>query len=118
MAVTRERLEWLVHSGTPDEWAEFINEWREEKGWNDDKKTEGDWAALAHTEISEAFEAYRDGDLLVNIVDGKPEGVAVEYADCIIRILHWFAAHGISINQTLATKMSYNMNRPYKHGGK
>lgn len=105
--------------GTPDEWAKLIDLWASEKGWNDVQRTEAEWAALAHTEISEAFEAYRDNMPAVWIkADSKPEGIAIEYADCVIRIMHWFAQHNLSLSQTLATKMLYNITREYRHGGK
>jgi hypothetical protein len=65
------------------------------------------------------MEAHRDGTGVGMVyVDGKPEGVAVEYADCIIRILHWFARHGLSANDIVEAKMVYNDGRPYRHGGK
>lgn len=102
---------------TPDEWADFINRWAEIKGWNQ-PRSEAEWAALAHTEISEAFECYRNGELLVHIKEGKPEGTAVEYADALIRIFHWFAQHGVSPQQVLTTKMLYNLDRPFRHGDK
>ena len=109
----------LEDKGTPNEWSEFILTWAEGKGWNDPNKTQGDWAALIHSEISEAFEAFREKlPLSVKIVDGKPEGVAVEYADALIRILHWFAWQGLDVGYFLRLKMEYNYGRPHKHGGK
>lgn len=92
-----------------------------DKGWNEglDNRTEGDWAALAHSEISEAFEEYRDGRPHVYLGAGqKPEGAAVEYIDCIYRILHWFAWHKIDPDEVFQMKLEYNKTRPYRHGGK
>lgn len=104
---------------TPDDWVELIWEWAEEKGWNEEVVGEGTWAALAHTEISEAFESFRKGEELVfTSEEGKPEGAAIEYADCVIRIMHWCARHNLSLNQLLREKMVYNASRPYRHGGK
>ncbi|MDR0905796.1 MAG: hypothetical protein LBN00_06445 [Oscillospiraceae bacterium] len=48
----------------------------------------------------------------------KPEGVAVELADCLIRILDTCAAEGIDIDEVVRLKMEYNKSRPYRHGGK
>lgn len=48
----------------------------------------------------------------------KPEGMAVEMADCIIRILDWCGKEGIDIDDVIAEKMAYNKTRPYRHGGK
>ena len=48
----------------------------------------------------------------------KPEGVAVELADAIIRILDYCAFAGIDIEKALEIKHEYNKSRPYRHGGK
>lgn len=48
----------------------------------------------------------------------KPEGIAVEMADCIIRILDWCGKEGIDIDQIISMKHEYNKSRPYRHGGK
>lgn len=48
----------------------------------------------------------------------KPEGVAVELADCIIRILDYCGKAGIDIEEAVRIKHEYNKSRPYRHGGK
>lgn len=48
----------------------------------------------------------------------KPEGVATELADCVIRILDYCAYAGIDIEETIRIKHEFNKTRPYKHGGK
>lgn len=48
----------------------------------------------------------------------KPEGVAVELADAILRILDYCAFAGIDIESVLETKHEYNKGREYRHGGK
>lgn len=47
--------------------------------------TFGEYCALIHEEISEAFSAWRNGEPDEYVVDGKPEGVWVELADVVIR---------------------------------
>ena len=48
----------------------------------------------------------------------KPEGIAVELADCIIRILDYCGKEDIDVESILKLKHDYNKTRPYKHGGK
>lgn len=48
----------------------------------------------------------------------KPEGVAVELADCVIRILDYCGHAGIDLEEAIRIKHEYNKSRPYRHGGK
>ena len=48
----------------------------------------------------------------------KPEGVPIELADVIIRVLDVCAAYGIDIDAAMETKMAFNKTRPMRHGGK
>ena len=48
----------------------------------------------------------------------KPEGIAVELCDCIIRILDYLGKEGVDVEAVLAEKHAYNKTRPYRHGGK
>lgn len=102
-----------------------------EKGWHDsgfDARTFGEEIALFHSELSEAMEAYREGDDLTRITHApmaagecspaKPEGVAVELADTLIRIFDTCGARGIPLEEALRQKMAYNKTRLHRHGGK
>lgn len=46
----------------------------------------------------------------------KPEGVAVEMADCLIRVLDTMYSLGVDIDAVVEEKMAYNAARPFKHG--
>lgn len=48
----------------------------------------------------------------------KPEGLPIELADAILRILDYCACAGIDIEEALTLKNAYNQSRPYRHGGK
>jgi NTP pyrophosphatase (non-canonical NTP hydrolase) len=87
--------------------------WWDEPEWSFPEKV-----ALMHSELSEALEEWRDGKPLSYVADGKPEGVAVEFADVLIRIFDTSEKMGIDLEQAVRTKMEYNRTRPYRHGGK
>jgi len=48
----------------------------------------------------------------------KPEGIPIELADVIIRVLDIAGHYGIDIQEALAVKAKYNKGRPHRHGGK
>lgn len=86
-------------------------------GWWDEPRNLLEIAALCHSELSEAVEEYRAGRPMVWAnEDGKPEGIATEMADCLIRILDWFGHEGLDADEIVRQKMAYNRGRPYKHG--
>ncbi len=87
-----------------------------EHGFWDEKPSFAEIVALCHSELSEALEADRAGEPLIYIKGDKPEGKAVEMADCIIRILDWMGSENIDAEDVIATKCAYNETRPYKHG--
>lgn len=75
--------------------------------------------ALVHSEVSEAAECVRDRDIeFRRRDDGKPEGLPVELADTVIRLLDLCGALGIDLEAALLAKHSYNLTRPRRHGGK
>lgn len=93
----------------------------------------GEKIALMHTELSEAFEEFRNGRTPTEVYCNapgftqtedalnagmKPEGIPIELADCLIRIFDFCGAFGIDIDTAVEMKMKYNASRPYRHGGK
>lgn len=81
----------------------------------------GNHLMLIVGELVEAHEDIRSGlpvDGMTIAASGKPEGVASEIADVVIRCLDFADAHGIDLDGAIATKVAFNETRPYKHGRK
>lgn len=119
--------------------------WESEDGKCDDgDRPFPEIVALCHSELSEALEEYRNGKPMAYINgywpkydtgmttpkpikamqldewedDEKPEGIAVEMIDCIIRILDWLGHEGIDVDTLMEKKVKYNEGREHRHGGK
>lgn len=80
--------------------------------------------ALVHSEVSEAVEAARDGEIgmtggeLIDDKIVKPEGLVVELADAVIRIMHLCGELNLPLETAIIAKMLYNEQRPFRHGGR
>ena len=71
-------------------------------GWWDEERSLPEIIALCHSELSEALEEYRDGRGMVWYdAYNKPEGIAVEMVDCIIRILDYLQYRNVDIEAIL-----------------
>lgn len=105
-------------------------------GWWEEERPLPEIIALCHSELSEALEEYRKGRPMAYVwrpddypgyneddiskwkTGEKPEGIATELADCLIRILDYLAHVGVDVDDIVARKVEYNKTRPYRHGGK
>lgn len=105
------------------EWQKVIHEYAQEKGWWDRPRGIGDIFILFAGEVHEAYEEYRNGHEVTEVyfkpeAPDKPEGVPVELADVIIRIMDFAQWAGIDLQDIMETKHNYNLTRSYRHGGK
>ena len=117
-----------------------------EKGWRspgDPPRNVGELTALLHSEVTEFFEAYRNNEPVLwyeysvpgyvgepynslsavkgpdgEDVLGKPQGMASELADIIIRVLDTADELEIPVIQAILEKHKYNQTRAYRHGSK
>lgn len=112
-----------------------------EKGWHDIEVSLVERIMLVVTELSEAVEEIRKNSPaiyqkaksenpmvseLINLSpisprwdeNKKPEGVAIELADAVIRVMDIFESQGWSLQDAIQIKHNYNKTRTYRHGNK
>lgn len=114
-----------------NDWAREIHANAVEHGFWEPKMEFNTALMLIVGEIAEAMEEHRAGRPMVwygmpldpipfsddvLYVGAKPEGIAVEMADALIRILDWFGSEGLDVEAIVKEKHEYNKTRPYKHG--
>ncbi len=64
--------------------------------------------ALIHSEVAEAYEAYRHKDM-----DGK-DGFRQELGDVVARVLHLAGIMGVDIEAEILKKLDFNKEREWK----
>lgn len=127
-------------------WAKEIHENAVAHGWWEMERELPEILMLIVSELSEALEEARAGRPMVwheclttkqpclsNSEDcscwngvfceiddaaAKPEGIAIEVIDALIRILDWCGKEGLDVDALVRKKHEYNKSRPYKHGKK
>jgi len=100
---------------------ELVHKTSVDHGWYDTKNSFSDYCANFHGEISEAWEQYRAAMDIKEIYfgdGGKPEGVPIELADAVIRIMDFCEHCGIDLERCIVIKNKFNETRPYRHGNK
>lgn len=100
---------------------EIAGETARKNGWWDGgQRNNAELAALIHSEVSEFLEEARKPDARDFYLDdnGKPEGMAIELADVVIRVADLCANRGWDLENAIKVKLEYNKTRPYRHGSK
>ena len=125
-----------------NEWAKIIHQNAVEHGWWESERELPEILMLIVSELSEALEEYRagrpmvwyecasdgkpcvdercieflKGECVIDERGRKPEGIAIEVIDALIRILDWCGKENIDVDALVRIKHEYNRTRPYKHG--
>jgi NTP pyrophosphatase (non-canonical NTP hydrolase) len=91
----------------------LIMQQAQEKGFGTkpDDINVGEKIALIHSELSEAYEAYRKKDM-----DGK-DGFRQELGDVVQRVLHLAGIFDIDIEKEILKKLEANKERTWEWGG-
>lgn len=95
-------------------------------GWNDNRNTVLEELMLVVTEVAEGAEEVRDGcpgvdGLYYDSETQKPEGIAAELGDVLIRTAH-LVTNGqfgdIDLVEGTLAKLRFNPTRSHRHGGR
>lgn len=98
---------------------EEVGENSKAHGFHEANRRPGEFIALIHSELSECLEEFRSGHEPTEVYyreDGKPEGVAMELADAVIRCFDMAYVFGIDLEAAILEKHAFNKTRPFLHG--
>jgi len=103
------------------EWCAIVVEWRKRKGFVTDWESFPVKSMLAVSELAEAVESHRHGNLFEG---SKPcptcgyhiSPVTEELADVAIRLFDIAGSLGIDLEKEIEAKMERNEGRPIRHG--
>ena len=135
MSITIEEMQKQVHALAKEKgWWPTYRENGPKEVIDLDKVNIPEKLMLMVSELGEALEEYRKGNVdtwfsvdtdplatetqINNTIDKKPEGMWIELADVIIRLLDLAGAYDIDMEELVKLKHAYNKTRPYRHGGK
>lgn len=101
------------------EWVKKCTENAKAHGFLDKERTLAHDIAGVHGELSEALQSYsHEEPYMWYGEDEKPEGLGVELADAIFRIMTICGERGIDLESIMEKKYNYNIGRPWMHGKK
>lgn len=102
-------------------WVATLGDWAVSKGWGKNKRSILEKLALVHAEVSEVTDVLRTGASAVEIfvdTENAPQGVPIELADVVMRIMVLCAEEGIDLEAAMRMKLDFNRRRDYRHGNR
>lgn len=106
------------------DWQQQVYATEKSKGWHEIQPvpTFGDRLALVVEELGEMMKEYRTHHEPTEIYfnpekPSKPEGIPIEAADVVIRVMNLCSHYGIDLEEAIRMKDAYNQTRQPLHGG-